>query len=60
MEHWQVMHGKVNLADALYVLKLALGIYSTDDIKAADYDGNGVVNLIDAVKILNVSLGISH
>lgn len=54
------LDGKVNLADALYVLKLALGIYSTDDIKAADYDGNGVVNLIDAVKILNVSLGISH
>lgn len=52
------LDGKVNLADALYVLKLSLGVCRTDDITAADYDSNGKINLTDAKKVLCAALGI--
>lgn len=53
-------NGKVELSDAVLVLKAALGItpLEGDRQKAADADGNGKVELADAVLVLKAALGI--
>lgn len=53
------LDGKINLEDARYVLKLALGIYKTDNIYTADYNDDKKADLTDAKIILRKALGIA-
>lgn len=52
--------GKVDLTDAVWSLKAALGIISLDEaqLKAADIGDNGKADLSDTIEILKMALGI--
>ena len=52
---------RIDSADALLVLRLALGIIdeSSIDTVLADYNGDGVINTVDALLILRKALGIA-
>lgn len=52
--------GTVNAADALIILRAALGLDGEPDalLRACDMDVNGVVNAADALIVLRIALGI--
>lgn len=54
------LNGKVELNDAVTVLKAALGIVTLegDAATAADVDKDGNINLTDALNVLKFALGI--
>ena len=55
-----ILNGKVELNDAVTVLKAALGIVTLegDAATAADVDKDGNINLTDALNVLKFALGI--
>lgn len=54
--------GSVNVADAITLLRYALGLLSTDDasniLLLGDSDGNGLITLVDAISLLRIVLGL--
>lgn len=50
--------GKIASSDALYILKVAIGIEEVPKNKSLDADGDGKVTTSDALKVLRYSLGI--
>lgn len=50
--------GVVDLKDATFALRVALGIETMEDVRPADVDFNGKVELSDCVTILKAALGI--
>ena len=55
--------GKVSLADAQKILKLALRIIEPEDEfvrKQADSNGDGQITLADAQKVLRIALKIEN
>ena len=54
------LNGKIDLEDAVYALKIALGIKTdAENEMCADIDENGKVDLADTLEILKRALGIS-
>lgn len=50
-------NGRIDIADALFVLQAALGIRPGDPA-VMDVDGNGRIQVIDALRVFQVALGI--
>lgn len=50
--------GNVNSADALTILKYAVGMKDDENKKYADIDLNGLVNSVDALAVLKIAVGM--
>lgn len=52
--------GEITPADALLVLRHAMGSFVIDDVTGLDMNGDGVINGSDALLILRVALGLEE
>ena len=54
------MDGEVTMADALLILRCAMGLIGQEELNAAnaDYDGNGQIDMADALETLRKAMGL--
>ena len=52
--------GVISVADALKILRAAMGIiqFTSEQAAAADFSGDGIISIADAVYVLRVALGL--
>ena len=53
-------NGEVDIADALYVLRAAMGLLSVDphQLLACDIDGDGELTVADALQVMRAAMGL--
>ncbi len=50
--------GQISTADALIILRMAMGIHPVENLELADYDCDGIITTMDALCVLRLAMGI--